>query len=271
MADKVRAIGWMQKITSYDGHTNGDFYGWHNGQTVLLNHHECKSSSKTISGVTFSADASGGAGGVWTDYNLFNSGGVVTQMVNAADHTTSHYFGHRVKESDFYNNDYTYVGGSQSSMVRNAIGFSCQNTCNGSFSDGGGNAQAYLQKVGLIYAHPQTFKRHVYVAGDKVGGSMNINSKYSNNNNYWYCYRLSSSDISTVNSEKLVLMGMAFQFKHGSKPTNHTSSCTLRNLRIIVGDGTGLVTTPNRLLMVQHALTNLYSIKNGDDMSISFG
>ena len=271
MADKVRAIGWMQKITSYDGLTNGDFYGWHNGQTVLLNHHECKSSSKTISGVTFSADASGGAGGVWTDYNLFNSGGVVTQMVNAADHTTSHYFGHRVKESDFYNNDYTYVGGSQSSMVRNAIGFSCQNTCNGSFSDGGGNAQAYLQKVGLIYAHPQTFKRHVYVAGDKVGGSMNINSKYSNNNNYWYCYRLSSSDITTVKDQQLVLMGMAFQFKHGSKPTNHTSSCTLRNLRIIVGDGTGLVTTPNRLLMVQHALTNLYSVKNGDDMSISFG
>ena len=148
MADKVRAIGWMQKITSYNGHTNGDFYGWHNGQVVLLNHYKNQGSSKTISGVTFSADA-GSSAGTWTDTKLFGSG-VATSMVNAKDHTTSHYFGHRVKEDDFYNNDYTYVGGSQSSMIRNAIGFSCQHTCSGSYSNSGGNAQAWLQKVGLI-------------------------------------------------------------------------------------------------------------------------
>ena len=140
-----------------------------------------------------------------------------------------------------------------------------------SFSDGGGNAQAYLQKVGLIYAHPQTFKRHVYVADNKVGGDMNMNAKYSNKNNYWYCYRLSTDNIYTVNNEQLVLMGMAFQFKHGSKPANHTSMCTLKNMRIITGDGTGLVTNPSRLLMVQHVTTNLNSVKSGGDMSISFG
>ena len=181
------------------------------------------------------------------------------------------FVGDRTNATSFYASSYTYPMSSVSSMVRNAIGFSCQHTCSGSFSDSGGNAQAYLQKVGLIYAHPTTFKRHVYVADNKVGGSMNMNSKYSNNSNYWYCYRLSSSDITTVKDQQLVLMGMAFQFKHGSKPANHTSMCTLKNMRIIVGDGTGLVTTPNRLLMVQLATTNLYAVKNGDPMSISFG
>lgn len=264
----VRAIPWMQKITSYNGHTNGDFYGWHNGQTVLLNHYKNQSSSKTISGVTFSASG-GSSASAWTDAKLFGNG-VISSMVNGKDYTTSHYIGHRVQDSDFYNDDYTYVGGSQSSMVRNAIGFSCQHTCSGSFSDSGGNAQAYLQKVGLIYAHPQTFERHVYVADNKVGGDMNINSKYSNKNNYWYCYRLSLTNITTVKDHGLVLMGMAFQFKHGSKASSHTSMCTLKNMRIIVGDGTGLVTTPNRLLMVQHNLTALYDVKNGNPMSISY-
>ena len=82
---------------------------------------------------------------------------------------------------------------------------------------------------------------------------------------------LSSTDITTVKDQQLVLMGMAFQFYHGSRPANHTSMCTLMNMRIIVGDGTGLVTTPNRLLMVQHVLTNLNDVKNGNPMSLSFG
>ena len=81
MADaKVRAIPWMQKIESYNGHHNGDFLGWHNGQTLLYNSSEKKNFGSTSSGhklenIEWWADDTSLAGN-WTTSNLFGSSGV---------------------------------------------------------------------------------------------------------------------------------------------------------------------------------------------------
>lgn len=275
MADaKVRAIPWMQKIESYNGHHNGDFLGWHNGQTLLYNSSEKKNFGSTSSGhklenIEWWADDTSLAGN-WTTSNLFGSNGVASELRNGKKHNTCFFIGTQTTTSSFYNNIYTYPMSSKSSMVRNAIGFSCQNTCRGSYSDGGGNAQAWLEKVGLFYAHPDTGKRHIYMANNKVSGNHNLNLKYPNNNDYYYCYRLSSSNITTVKDQKLVLMGMGFQFVHDYKSAPHTSMCSLKNLRIIAGDGTGLVSTANRLLICGSNLTTFQEFKDNSPRAIAY-
>ena len=267
----VRAIPWMQKITSYDGHTNGDYRGWHNGQAILRNLAQEKNfgGSFTMDGINWWSDTVSSAA-AWSAVALFGDTGVTTSMVNGNRHNTCFFVGDRTNAGSFYAASYTYPMSSVSSMVRNAIGFSCQNNCQGSFSDGGGGAQAYLEKVGMFFADPNTGKRYTYIANQKVSGSHNLNQLYPNDGNYYYCYRLSDGNINSVHNNKLVLMGMAFQFVHSVKTAKHTSICNLKNMRIIVGEGTGLVTTPGTLLICDINSRTLQEYKDGHDISISY-
>ena len=268
----VRAIPWMQKIVSYDGHTNGDFVGWHNGQLVIYNVTNGRSftgNSITMDGINWWADTIS-AGPAWTVPNLFDHNAVRSEMVNGNRHNTCFFIGDRTNATSFYASSYTYPMSSVSSMVRNAIGFSCLNNCKGSYSNGGGGAQAYLEKVGMFYADPNTGKRYTYIANQKVSGSHNLNQLYPNDGNYYYCYRLSDGNINSVNNNKLVLMGMGFQFVHSVKTAKHTSMCNLKHMRIIVGDSGGLVTIPNRLLICDVNERTLQEHKDGHALSITY-
>ena len=250
---KVRGIPWMTKIDSWYQFSDGLYPGWHPGQSVI--HNESKnvqngSGYVTIENEKWWCDASSTTG-AWNVSNLFNSTGVSTHMVNGKRHNSCYFVGGYTSSNNFTNsNSSYYFGEHQSSMVRNAIGFAVQSNCSGSHSTSGGSSQAYLEKVGMFYSD-STRKRWCLIANQKVAGDINLNSEYPDHSNKYYCYRLGSADIAKVKDNNLVLMGMAFQFVHGAKSMGRDSQCNLFNLRILVGDGTGLVNnqSTNRILI----------------------
>ena len=264
---KIRGVPWMTKIDNFNQFSGGAFPGWHPGQAVFTETWKrapwSNSTGRVIENETWWQNTT--AGGMdFTPSKLFGTtlphqGGAYSSMNNKLRYNTCAFIGAYTNNDNFYQNTYTYPSDARSSMVRNAIGFSCQNNIAGSHSDNGGDAQAVIEKVGLVYAHPLTLKRFIFIAKDKVAGSQNLNSKYSNLSNYYYTYRISSSNIQYVKDNKLVLMGMGFQTVHTGKSMSRDSRINLSNMRIIIGDGTGLISpsSSNRIMMLKDPTTTI--------------
>lgn len=272
MADKkIRGIPWMTKIDSWYQYSDGLYPGWHPGQSVIHNtskNWQDSSGYITIEGEKWWGDAYSTTG-AWNVENLFGSTGVSTAMVNGTRHNTLYFIGANTDSSNWTTNSNYYFGTHQSSCVRNAIGFSVMNNCSGSHSDNGGSSQAFLEKVGLFYAAPNR-KRYGFIANQKVAGDHNLNSSYPNHSDKWYTYRLDLADINYVNDNQLMLMGMGFQFVHTAKTMGRDSQCNLSNLRILVGDGTGLVNNQatNRILVADSPDTLLQDHIANEPMNI---
>ena len=193
-------------------------------------------------------------------------------MNNKLRYNTCAFIGAYTNNDNFYQNTYTYPSDARSSMVRNAIGFACKSNIVGSHSDKGGDSQAVIEKVGLVYAHPMTFKRYIFIANQKVAGSINLNQQYGNHSTKYYTYRISSSNIAFVKDQKLVLMGMGFQTVHTGKSMSRDSRINVSNMRIIVGDGTGLVNNQytNRIMMLKDPTTTIDDEKYSRNASYSY-
>ena len=259
---KVRGVPWMTyPASNSDYTTDGAFPGWFAGQEVLLNKSFCSKNEPTMDGITWWGKIDS-TDGDFKPRDVFGTSGSTTALQNGKRYNTCYFLGSYVDNASFQNNEYTYPTGATSSMMRNVIGFACQNDCGGSFSDSGGDAQAYLEKVGLFYAHPTTRKRYTFLANHKVGGNHSLNSKYSNQSQYHYAYRIASDKLPLVNSNKLIFMGMALQFVHSARPSSHTSRCTIKNMRILVGDGTGLVqpNNTNRIMLIDANRRQLHEL-----------
>ena len=271
---KVRGIPWMTKISSWYQFSDGLYPGWHPGQRVLNTESRNTWNSSgyvTIEGTKWWGDRDSNMG-KWNVENLFNTTGVSTRLNNGTRHNTLHFVGGFTENTSWLNDSAYYFTSSESSMVRNAIGFSVQSNCAGSHSDGGGSSQAFLEKVGLFYAHPETRKRYGFVADQKVSGDHSLNQSYPDHSDKYYTYRISSSDINFVHDNKLVLMSMGFQFVHTAKSMARDSKCNLFNLRIMVGDGTGLVDNnyTSRILIVDRPERTLNELYNGANTDIGY-
>ena len=277
---KIRGVPWMTKIDNFNQFSAGGFPGWHPGQAIFTETWKrapwSNDTGRVIENETWWQNTNATALD-FTPSKLFGTtlphqGGAYSSMNNKLRYNTCAFIGAYTNNDNFYQNTYTYPSDARSSMVRNAIGFSCQSNIAGSHSDGGGDAQAVIEKVGLVYAHPMTFKRYIFIAKDKVAGSHNLNSKYSNLSNYYYTYRISSSDINFVYDNKLVLMGMGFQTVHTGKSMSRDSRINLSNMRILVGDGTGLVSnsSTNRIMMLKDPTTTIDDQKYERSASYSY-
>ncbi len=269
---KVRGIPWMTKIDSWYQFSDGLYPGWSPGQSVIHNTAKGYSDGNgyvTIEGVKWWGDRLSTAPD-WNVNHLFGTTGVSVKLYNGTRHNTLVFIGANTDSASWLTNSNYYFGTHQSSMIRDAIGFSVQSNCKGSHSTDGGSSQAYLEKVGMFYAAPNR-KRYGFIANQKVAGDFNLNSKYPDNrNDKFYTYRISSSDINYVNDNKLILMGMGFQFVHEAKTMTRDSQCNLFNLRILVGDGTGLVNnqSTNRILIASNPNTLLQDHLAGEPRDI---
>lgn len=276
---RIRGVPWMTKIDSGYQFSDGLYPGWHPGQAIFTETWKrgpWSNGSRQIEGENWWQNTTAGSVN-FAPSKVFNSGtpnsnGAYSSMNNKLRYNTCAFLGAYTNNDSFYNNTFTYPSDARSSMVRNAIGFSCQSNIIGSYSDAGGSSQAVIEKVGLVYADPITRKRYIYIANEKVAGSINLNSLYGNHNTYYYTYRISSSDISTVKEQKLVLMGMGFQTVHSGKSMSRDSRINISNMRIIVGDGTGLVNNQfsNRIMLLKDFTTQLDDEKNERSASYSF-
>lgn len=277
---KIRGVPWMTKIDSDYQFSDGLYPGWHPGQAVFTETWQrapwSNDSGQKIENETWWQNTKAGTVN-FTPSKLFGTtlphqGGAYSAMNNKLRYNTSVFIGAYTNNDNFYNNTFTYPSDSRSSMIRNAIGFSCQSNIAGSHSDNGGDAQAWIEKVGLFYAHPLTFKRYMFIADEKVAGSQNLNSKYGNLSLKYYTYRISSSGITYVRDERLVLMGMGFQTVHTGKSMSRDSRINVSNMRIIVGDGTGLVNKQytNRIMMLKDPTTTISDHKYEKDASYTF-
>ena len=212
--------------------------------------------------------------GIFNAKDLFTGVGCTTGMVNKSRTNTCHFVGTFSNNSSWLNNHFTYPDYATSSCIRDAIGFGLITDCNGSFSDGGKSAQAYLEKCGLFYADPKTRNRVLCVANVKVTGNLSLNQKHpdADQNKYFYSYRISDSDIQRVKDEKLVLMNIGFQFVHDYKAAKHTSRCNLSQFRIMCGNGTGFVDPyqTNRYLMAPWYKTQLKHIQNNEPVAYGY-
>ncbi len=264
----------MARIDNPSQYSDGSFTGWHPGQYPVTNKFKWYNfgGSKTFNGVTWWANILPNVDDEFAPADLFSGTGGLTQLNNAKRYNTCAFIGADVNNSDFTTDGFKYGENSATSGVRDVIGFSCQNTCSGSHSDKGGDAQAFLEKVGLFYADINTGNRYTFTATEKVAGSWNLNNKYADQNLEYYTYRLKPSNIEAVNKNNYVLMGMAFQFVHTGKTASHTSRCTLKNMRILCGDGTGLVapSVVNRIMLVGRETHTLGDFKYDRPISYSF-
>ena len=235
---KIQHNPWSTKITHPDQFTASDQWQWHEGTEVLFNKKKnwsgASSNNFTTNGITwYRQGAAGSDRGSQRD--LWTSTGFTSSMLNAKNYNQVHFFGSSVDDDDFTNDTYTYKETSQSSFVRNVIGFASKTDIAGSFSDGGGSAQARLEKIVFFYMHPTTRVRSSYQLKDKVGGSKNLDSSFGNKNVEWFSYRVDTNAVSTINNDKLRFMGIGMQFYHGSKTQAHTTENRISQFRIITG------------------------------------
>ncbi len=255
----------MGRIDNQAQYLGGSFPGWHPGQYPFENVYKWYNfgGSKTFNGVTWWGNILPNNQDNFKVQDLFGSTGGFTVLNNSKRYNTCAFIGADVRYTDFTENSFKYKESSRTSGVRNVMGFSCQNTCAGSFSDKGGDAQAFLEKVGLFYADRMSGNRYTYIADQKVAGSHSLNSSYSDQGTKWYTYRLSDADVEKVHTNKYLLMGMGFQFVHTGKAASHTSTCKLTDMRIIVGDGPGMVgpSVSSRIMLIADPDSNLGDFK----------
>ena len=248
MTDKVvRTIPWSTKIESMSNFTDNG-WGWTQGTNVILNKVEnlgSKSSTNfTTNGITWHRQSKGQSSG--TCQSLFESGGFEAyESTGSSSYNAVFFFGSRVDHSSFTNDSYTYDTGSVSAFVKNAIGFASITEIGRSYSDSGGNAQGRLEKICFFYMHPTSRVRHTYQLKTKIAGNKNLNSSFGDKSQKWFSYRLNDTDISTVRTNGLLLMGMGLQFylDHKRDAAKHDSANKLSQMRIICAEDASYLRT----------------------------
>ena len=242
----VQTIPWNIKISAQDQLTSTSKFQWHVGTKILYNNVKSwgtvSSSNFTTNGITWHRQGVGSTLEGDGD-SLWTSTGIISSMQNGKDYNQVYFFGSYVDNSGFTNDSYTYPTSANSSFAQDIIGFAAETDIAGSFSDEGGDAQARLEKICFFYMHPDTRVRHTYQVSSKLHGSISLGTKFikpMGRNKQWFCYRLSSSNIDTVHSNKLLFMGIGMQFVHGSKASSHTSANRISNFRVIHGQNTSL-------------------------------
>ena len=271
----IAGIPWMQKIDQESLLTGtSTYYGWHASQNM----HERSimgriSSTKTLSGITFYSGNNGQGSSAADSNKLWTGDGCQTWMDNGKNYNTCMFFGAKTNTSEFFDSDtYYYPTNSVCSRALCVIGFGARWDCKGSHSNSGGDAQAYPEKVGLFYADPSNyFKRVCILADNKVAGNYTLNNKFGNDSTKWNSYRVSSANINTIKDKNYIYMGMGIQFFHGHKGMSRNSSCHVRNVRLMCGDGTGLVTggSVNRILVCSYPSTQVQNWNKEWDMLTS--
>ena len=234
----VRTIPWSTKVESMSDFTDTG-WGWTSGTNVIFNKHynigAQSSSNFSTNGITWYRQGVGEYEGNCNE--MFTSDGFESFLDNGKAYNAVHFFGSRVDSSSFTDDDYTYDTNASSSFVKNAIGFASITETARSYSDSG-NAQARLEKICFFYMDPANRKRHTYQLTEKIAGNKNINSDFSDKSQKWFSYRLKDSDISTVTTSGLELMGIGLQFFHDYKRTaaSHLSANKLSQMRIICAE-----------------------------------
>lgn len=249
-------IPWMQKVDRKEVFTTGNgFPGWKTDQ--VASHNKCKrwGVNKTVDGITFSASTTAhGSSDDTTGHDIYKYAGLKQQIYNGKVHTTNAFIGSYVDDDAFYSDNYTYPSNASTYRALNVMGFGCYYSCKGSYSNKGGQHQAYMNKLALFYAAPnEGFKRKTCIANIKVAGDHALDKWFPNNStNYWISYRVSDSDIQEIKDGNYLFMGMGMQFTHGQKVGTHDAVCNLSNMVLMCGDSyNGMVGAPGDVKEIQ--------------------
>lgn len=260
----IRTVPWSTKITSKSNFTDTN-WGWHIGTNIIRDKHtnigSASSTNFSTNGITWHRQSVGEAYG--SCQGMFTDDGFTSHILNAKNYNSVHFFGTYTNSDSFRNDTFTYPTDSNSCFVRNVIGFAVITELAGSFSDGGGDAQGYLEKLCFFYMHPDTRVRHTYQCKEKIAGDVNMNSKLSNKDEHWFSYRLNDSDMAQVTDNKLLLMGIGLQFFHGSKTKTHTSENKLKQFRPLVSTTGGWNNPGNHSIL--YCLPNVHKYSERND------
>ena len=263
---KVSACPWSTAYPDHASYTNPQ-YGWHIGQRLFAPYVNRRNSDTVLDGHTFHS----GVGTQGTDeskaHEIWSNGGFTTKLNNGKNYSTTVLLGTKVNASGFADSlsGYKYPDDSISSFLPNVIGFGFMSSAEGSYSDSGGDAQAYVVKVGLMYVKPSNGWRFTAIADRVSYKSFPMGTKYVDNSTYeHYSYLLSNTDIETVKNGDYRLTGMAIEYFHGHKGMSRDSACKIKHLRMIVGNSSTLITgKPNRLLVANDYATTFAQLKAG--------
>ena len=263
---KVSACPWSAAYPDHASYTNPQ-YGWHVGQQLFAPYINRRTSDTVLDGTTFHAGVGTQGTSEGDSYKIWNDDGFQTKLNNGKNYSTTVLFGTKVNASGFADSlsGYKYPDDSISSFLPHVIGFGFMSSAKGSYSDSGGDAQAYVVKVGLIYVNPTNGWRETLIPDQVSYKTFPINTKYVDNSTYeHYSYLLKSSDIDNVKNKDLRLTGMAVEYFHGHKGVSRDSSCYIKQLRMIVGNSSSLITgKPNRLLVANDYATTFGNFKAG--------
>ena len=271
----IAGIPWMQKIDTENILLGtAEYRGWHQTQNMHQRSIMGRiSSSKTLSGITFYSQHAGDGSTKEDSNKLWTDDGCYTKLNNGKNYNTCMFFGAQTDTDGFFNVDsYYYPSNSITSRALSVIGWGARWDCKGSHSNSGGDSQAYPEKVVLFYADPNdNYKRVAINANEKVAGNYTLGNKFSNDSTKWNSYRVSSANISTIHSKHYIYTGMGIQFFHGHKSMSRDSVCHMRNVKLMCGDGTGLVTagSVNRILICSYPTTPLSDWNRKWDMLVS--
>lgn len=262
----VRTIPWSTKVEDMSDFTDTG-WGWTSGTNpIFAKHHNIgaqSSSNFSTNGITWHRQGVGQSAGSCNQ--LFTSDGFESYLDNGKAYNAVHFFGSRVDSSSFTNDSYTYDTNASSAFVKNAIGFAAITEIARSYSDSGGNAQARLEKICFFYMNPSSRARSTFQLTEKIAGNKNINSDFSSKSQKWFSYRLKDTDISTVRSNGLELMGIGMQFFHDYKRTvaSHLSANKISQMRIICAEqSSNLLSSKSHRLLYCIPSTHLVSEKS---------
>ena len=245
MADlKIQTTPWATAVTHKDQFTANNQFQWHEGTEVIFdkshNWSAAASTTFTTNGVSWYRQGVGNSHD-GSCQGMFEAGGYTSKMDNGRNYDQVVFFGSRVDSASFTNDTFTYPSDVNGSFLRNVSGFAALTDIADSYSDGGGGAQAYVKKVAFFYMN-QNRTRKTFELTEKMYGDKNIGqafTKEDGRNKKWFCYRLSSADITTVANEKLMFTGIGISFFHSYKTVSHRSQNRVSQMRILTS------TSPN--------------------------
>ena len=255
MADlKIQTTPWATAISHKDQFTASNQFQWHEGTQVIFN--KSYNVSKDVNGTFKTNGISWYNQGVGNDHDgtcktLFEATGYTSKMDNGRNYDQNVFFGSFVDQKDFKNDSYTYPSNVSSSFLRNVVGFAALTDIANSFSDGGAGAQAWVRKICFFYMN--TYRtRKTFELKEKLYGDKNLNQQFTSSdgrNKKWFCYRLSSTDITTVTNEKLMLTGIGVHFFHSYKTVSHRSQQRLSQFRVLTASGPNFNTYPSTTIL----------------------
>lgn len=251
---------------SLDEFNVGEWPGWHGNTYLLQKVAKRFTNDVTIDGFKIKGSdekASGGGQGSSTDSieNIWNGTGFGNNLYHKKDYYTNIFYGTDVDSSKWTETNFIYNNQARHHNVFDVGGIAFETSISGSFSDKGGNSQARVNKCVMFYSDDR--KRMTFEPTNKFKGNWSFGDTIDGYGHKWTVYKHSREDAEKISRLNLVWTGIAFEFYHTGKGSQHTSAANIYNLRPIITNNYDTYNSSPDKLQIVNGVSETFAQYNG--------